>query len=238
MSPFLCSGELETTLHKELIMVANLQSLLVEPALSKALGVVGSVAQDFLSSRFPGVSELLSDTWVPTTDGTEQMILNSELYECMRHVLQSRGHPPPAPRQIPCSKIQHGRVIYQPFSIASGNSNILFEYPGSPNKLYAGRIESIFLGSKDNQQLTLVARVFKPLRAEDLLNDPYHSHPLIGASGYALARMYYDELDLTTAYILEPKDIVAHVATYKYKDEEKKFSAPCVVILSLDLVRG
>lgn len=79
-------------------------------------------------------------------------------------------------------------------------------------------------------------RALKPLSHQDLQLDPYYSHPTLGETGYAIARLYYNELDLTTAYVLEPKDVISHIATCPYNDDRGLFSAPCVVILSLDLV--
>jgi hypothetical protein len=221
-------------------MVSNLEALLHEPTISASLGAVGSITQEFLASRFSGTPELLCDSWVPTPTRKDAVLLEQDLYDCMARAFASRNQPPPNGRQVPCSRIQHGHLTYQPFSLSAGNSNVLFEYPGSHNRLYAGQIESIYFTPSDTgaatRQITLVARVLKPLNELDLQRDPYHSHPLIGRAGYALARLYYDELDYEHAYILEPKHIIGHMATCRFNDENKVFSAPCVTVLSLDLV--
>jgi hypothetical protein len=233
------TGELEATLHKELIMVSNLQALLLEPEMTKALGIIGLITQDFLSERFPSTSELLSSSWVPTTLDLQAALLPQELYDCMRHAYAIRKRPLPSRQQMRCSKIQHGHVLYQPFSISRGNSGVLFEYPGQADRVCAGRIESIFFSpdTPDLQhQICLVIRAFKPLSSQDRSHDPYHSHPIVGESGYALARMYYDELDLVNAYILQPQDIISHIATCPYSDKQQVLTAPSVVVLSLDLV--
>jgi hypothetical protein len=139
------AGKLETTLHKELILVSNLQALLLEPSISTALGEVGSVTQDFLASRFPGTSELLCDSWVPTANSANPVPLGDELYDCILRAFLLCQKPKPARHQLPCSKIQYGHLIYQPRSFSAGNSNIVFEYPGIQNRLFAGQIKSIFL---------------------------------------------------------------------------------------------
>lgn len=133
-------------------MVANLQALLLKPSISEALGVTGPIIHDFLSARFPGTSELLSTTWVPSIYDLHPVLLNQELWDCMHLASTSRNQPAPARQQMRCSKIQHGHVIYQPFTIATGNSGILFEYLGETDRAYAGRIESIFVSPKIPKQ--------------------------------------------------------------------------------------
>ncbi|KAG8794485.1 hypothetical protein FRC12_024091 [Ceratobasidium sp. 428] len=102
-----------------------------------------------------------------------------------------------------------------------------------------GQIESILeeprgaVPTDSTPRITLLVRCFKPLNLADQFLDPFGQHPLIGIRGYQIAQLHYQEL-LPTAFIIEPRDIVCHIATCDYHDADHKLSAPCVVVISLD----
>ncbi|KAG9076777.1 hypothetical protein FS749_011398 [Ceratobasidium sp. UAMH 11750] len=80
----------------------------------------------------------------------------------------------------------------------------------------------------------IIVRAFQPLDGEDALHDPYFNNSIIGGSGADIARLYYDSLEDET-HLIEPRDLVSHIAICPYTDLEKTLSRSAIIILSLDL---
>ncbi|KAG9126562.1 hypothetical protein FRC07_002972 [Ceratobasidium sp. 392] len=126
----------------------------------------------------------------------------------------------------------------QPFRLDDA-AHILFRSIASDSPIH-GRIESILeeprsaVPTGSTPRITLLVRRFKPLNSADHFLDPYGQHPVIGIRGYQIAQLCYREF-LPTAFIIEPRDIVCHIATCDYHDADLKFLTPCVVVISLDL---
>ncbi|KAG8717598.1 hypothetical protein FRC08_007123 [Ceratobasidium sp. 394] len=154
-------GELEQTLHRELIMAANLKATIDKWNSSKLLEPYADVIGNFLDSRPRGIF-----TAVP------------------------------------------GRIeaILQEPDCVDGGARII-----------------------------VLARAFTPLSVKDAANDPYGNHPIVGATHMNIMGLFYDSIDLNRVHIIEPEDIVSHIAVCGFTDPHGTMSAPCVVILDLDM---
>ncbi|CAE6425148.1 unnamed protein product [Rhizoctonia solani] len=230
-------GELEYTFHKEFALASNLEARLIEPAVREALGEVGSLIQDYFNTRHPDNSGHFADGWEYTHPSTTS-ILSEEVRTLLADFCRSRGLRTPTRRQFICTKMTNGHLVYQPEANAIGNSQILFDVPGTATRT-AGRIEAICVQTEEvgsqTPQVLLLLRPFKPLNSIDNPLDIYSSHPLIGARGARIAAMFYEATSPGLPIVIQPKDIVAHIATCRYRDNSRRFTAPCIVAISLDL---
>ena len=137
---------------------------------------------------------------------------------------------------IQCREVQIGGVRYQPATISSGNSNVMFQIPGS-SKQVAGQVSQIFLHTRKNpsrkkekiQETFLVAHPFAPLSSNDVPNDNYRKFPLVGGS------LHYAHYEGTLMYILHPADIVCHIAK-TIMHNLPGISKTCFHVLPLDRV--
>ncbi|EUC56742.1 hypothetical protein RSOL_193010, partial [Rhizoctonia solani AG-3 Rhs1AP] len=214
-------GELEYTLHREAVAASNLQALLLDPKLADALGEVGGVGWN-------------------ATHSTTGTILNEDIFLHLTSLNMKRNRHPPTRHQLMCSKIQNDHVIYQPEVKSLRNSQVIYEEPDT--RTYTpGQIESILLQSdktgSPEPQLTFLVRPFNLLSDSDRTQDPYLNHPLIGAAGAQIAMLLYEDLAPGPPTLIEPKDVVSHIATCQYLDHKNVFQALCIVALSLNLVR-
>ncbi|KAF8686600.1 hypothetical protein RHS04_00032 [Rhizoctonia solani] len=220
-------GDLELTIHREFIMAARLKGLVEQDSFRSGLGQFGNIVQKYLGGRFPGrlgsgwkTSRIVCSTAV---DSDITLILNT--WATLHNM-------PCFPRQVyPCSTIQQGNVVYAPYTHSAGDSCVLFCHPSIVGP-QPGRIDTI-IEDPDNSRILLLVRPFVPLSNDNSVFDPYWAHPLIGEKGAGIARLYYDQVSLT-ALVIEPKDMVAHVAVCSYYDS--RISQAQVVVLSLDLV--
>jgi hypothetical protein len=85
-------------------------------------------------------------------------------------------------------------------------------------------------------RIILVVQAWRLLNEKGKQLDPYSNHPLVGAARFGIMALYYDEVDSQSAYIIEPNDIVSHVAVTKYTDPSGDLSAHCVVLVDLNMV--
>ncbi|KAG8720110.1 hypothetical protein FRC09_010104 [Ceratobasidium sp. 395] len=117
-----------------------------------------------------------------------------------------------------------------------GDSHILFRTRGARTPL-PGRIESILVEKSygGTPRITILAREFPPLSPADRFYDPYSQHPIAGSNGYGYAELRYRELN-PKSFILQPSDLICHLALYNFRDAEEKLSAPCVAAMSFDTV--
>ncbi|KDN36453.1 hypothetical protein RSAG8_10845, partial [Rhizoctonia solani AG-8 WAC10335] len=220
-------GDLEVTIHREFIMATRLKGLVEQDSFSSGLGQFGDIAQKYLGGKIPGrvrsgwtTHRIASPT---TSDSDISLILNTWA--------TSQGMPSSPSQVYTCSSIQQGNVFYAPFTHSAGDSCVLVCHPSIVGP-HPGRIDTI-VEDPQNSRILLLIRPFLPLSADDSRFDPYQAHPLVGQDGAAIARLYYDEV-ASSAMVIEPKDIVAHVAVCNYYDS--RISRGLVAVLSLDLV--
>lgn len=205
------------------------------------LGPLSETVNEFLQSRYPGSEQPLTDLGWQTSHHDETMTLDPVTYDGLRS-WAGRNYIRPLTRNLfTCTKLQRGNVVYQPFSEASGNSCILFLPRGSTTPV-RGRIDAILEEPSSAlpicavPRIVLLAREFQKLNTHDSDFDPYVNHPLVGKSRFGIMALYYDTTNLQTAHIIEPQDIIAHVAICKYVDPTGRLSSPCLVAVDLDLV--
>ncbi|QRV96139.1 Transposase family Tnp2 protein [Ceratobasidium sp. AG-Ba] len=239
ISTNLRSGELEQTLHRELIMAANVKALLESSNFSDVLQPYAGIIGEFLQQRYPGSEQPSSQGWHTKRRG-EAINIDPETYGMLSFWAKSNGTRPFTRHLHVCELLRRGNVVYQPFKTSRANSCIQFLRPGNTAAV-PGRIEAILQEPNNAVQapnlprILVLARAFNPLSEQDAKNDPYHNNSIVGSQGFRIMRMFYDSVDVQQVYILEPKDIVSHVAICGFFDSERKMSAPCSVILDLDL---
>ncbi|KAG8701230.1 hypothetical protein FRC09_005489 [Ceratobasidium sp. 395] len=233
------SGELEQTLHRELIMAANLKAMMERWNFFDILQPYGEIISDFLQSRYAG-SELPSSTGWHTKHAGAPLNVDLDTYASLSSWATSRGITPFTRRLHVCQQLRRGNVVYQSFRDSRGNSNISFR-PRGVTAPVPGRIDVILqeldqatVGAQ-NPRILVLARTFDALTEGDAAMDPYRNHPIVGKFRFRIMQLYYDTVDINQVHIIEPDDIVSHVAVAKYVDSTNTLSAPCSVIVDLDL---
>lgn len=232
------SGDLELTLHREFVMASRLKGMIEQQTLRDFLGDFGLVVQDFLDRHVPGQS--IVQSW-KSTHSTRPILLQDAVHDMLTTWCQSRHMRPISRSLLECSKIQLGNVVYMPYTASTGNSHIMFCPPGKRAAMLPGRIDFILQepletkSSSEPQRILILVRSFQELEAKDAVRDPFRNHPIIGRHGADLARLYYSKLGEDLC-IIEPRDIVSHIAVCTYEDPEDAMRDDCIIILSLDLV--
>jgi hypothetical protein len=228
-------GDLEQTLHREFVMASRLKGMLECSSFVEPLEEFGDVVKDFLQQHIPSQ---VQQTW-QTTHSDSPTTVHASVYEALgswSNARSTRGFP----RSLfICTKITYGNVVYTPYTSSNGNGCVVFSGPTLSPTLLPGRIEFILKEPENlvtgKPRIILLVRAFRPLANEDSLHDPYFNHPIIGARGASIARLYYDELE-TDTHLIEPRDLVSHVAVCPYVDPEGTLAQSAIVVLSLDLV--
>ncbi|KAG8688006.1 hypothetical protein FRC08_011664 [Ceratobasidium sp. 394] len=219
-------------------MAADLQGLLQDQSILTSIGEVGTSINHYIDTRFPGRQHMPSKGWT-TNHESRPFRLSDDAYNTYSAWAASKGVIPITRHQLLCSKLQKGSLVYQPHSHSVGNSHILFRARASSTPL-PGRIESILMEPSQavpaggTPRITMLVLRFQPLSRQDQFYDPYSQHPIVGASGYDIIQLCYEKFD-PSAFIIEPDDIICHLARCDFDDVEEKLSAPCVVLVSLDL---
>ena len=131
--------------------------------------------------------------------------------------------------------------MYQPCRESLGNGCILFQPRGATSSI-PGRIDLILQEPDDavavfaQPRVILVVRAFRSLNPPDEAQDPYGNHPLVGRDRFGIMGLFYNATDDEAAYIIEPNDIISHVSVTAFDDSGNRMSAPCIVVVDLDLV--
>ncbi|EUC61300.1 transposase family Tnp2 protein [Rhizoctonia solani AG-3 Rhs1AP] len=226
-------GELEQTLHREMIMASNLRSLMRNTPLPAELDQFRDIVEKFLGDRYP--ASITASGW-QTSHGGGAIILDTDTYASLVGWCQHNRKKLFGRSLYLCSKIQLGNLVYQPYHIASANGYIGFRQRGS-SAIIRGRIETIFQEPSANApRIAIVVRAFKLLSAEDTKLDPYLHHPIVGRPRFGFIQLYYNAVEDDEAHIIEPVDILSHLVVTYYHDSTGSISAPCVVVMDLDLV--
>ncbi|KAG9087538.1 hypothetical protein FRC06_002494, partial [Ceratobasidium sp. 370] len=230
--------ELEQTLHRELIMAANLKTMTERWNFSKLLQPYGEIIGKFLRNRYAG-SELPSSLgWYSKHNGTP-LNVDLDTYAALCSWAESRGVTPFTRQLHICDQLRRGNVVYQSFKNSRGNSCISFR-PSGTTAPVPGRIEAILeelegsAGYSNQPRIIILARTFSSLTEEDAAKDPYLNHPIVGLSRFRIMKLCYDTVD-AKVHIIEPDDIVSHVAVCGFSDPAGTMSALCSVIVDLDM---
>ncbi|KAG8704969.1 hypothetical protein FRC08_001919 [Ceratobasidium sp. 394] len=233
-------GEMEITLHREFIMAARLKGLLQSKPHTSQLGEFGILTQKYIQKRVPGYAQ---QAWHAAHSANSARV-DDAVYQCLCDWSNSASARSPSRQLFLCSSIQRGNLFYAPFASASGDSCVLFSPPcgpsSTPSDPIPGRIDAILkepdeaVPANSQARILLLIRPFLSLEPRLAQYDPYWNHPIIGEHGARLARIYYDQVQDFT-YVIEPKELVAHVVVCNYHDPDHTFPQPCVVVLSLDL---
>ncbi|KEP48257.1 transposase family Tnp2 protein [Rhizoctonia solani 123E] len=228
-------GDLELTLHREFVMGSRLKGLFECEGFTTPLDEFGEVVQEFLQKHIPSQSK---QTW-KATHPSEPTFVSDSVYDALQAWSHSWSAPALPRRLYICSRIRLANVTYAPYTTSKGDSRILFNPPGQNIvALLPGQIEFILKepeGATGESRIVLLVRPFQSLTAEDSLHDLYANHPLIGSAGAGFAQLYYEEMANET-YLIEPRNLVSHIATCPFTDPETTISRKALVILSLDLV--
>lgn len=225
-------------MHREFIMASRLKALMEQPTFTQSIDEFSSVVQGFLRGRFPSLEQ--DSTW-RSVHNNKSTTPSSNIRELLDSWTTECGTSPFSAALFLCSRIQLGNLLFTTSGDSLGDSFVLFSPPSS-STIIAGRIDNIYQECRHTEsrasqpRIALFVHAFKPLDARDSQHDPYGSHPLIGRTGARMAQLYYDELD-PEVYIIEPRHLISHTAVCSYTDLENTISKPCVVVLSLDLVR-
>ncbi|KAG8715936.1 hypothetical protein FRC09_016172 [Ceratobasidium sp. 395] len=228
-------GELEQTLHRELIMAANLSAMISKGNFSETLGPLADIIGKFLDKRYNSSGQQLSVAW-STKHKCDPMTLDQATHDALSvwaRNNQTRGF---ARHLYVCDELSRGHVVYQPFTDARNNSGILFRPRGAFTAV-AGRVEAILQESDDigAPRIIILARNFVPLSLEDAAQDPYRNHPVVGIAHLDIMRLYYDAVDVENMHIIELEDIVLHIAVCSFADPHHTISAPSAVVVDLDM---
>ncbi|KAG9090717.1 hypothetical protein FRC06_000911 [Ceratobasidium sp. 370] len=168
------------------------------------------------------------------------MALDQAAYSPVAAWAQSKGIRAFSRRMHVCEQLGRGHVVYQPFRESRNNSGILFR-PRSATAAVPGRIDAILQepNEGDSQgRIILLVRKFNPLTPQDAAKDPYQNHSIVGASRFDTMSLFYDAVDSDRAHIIEPNDVVSHIAVCGFDSPTGTMSAPCVVIVNLDMLQG
>ncbi|EUC67074.1 transposase family Tnp2 protein [Rhizoctonia solani AG-3 Rhs1AP] len=233
-------GELEQTLHRALIAASNLRALLRTHQASDVLQEFRDIVGGYLDSKFPIIDHQASGTWQTTHEG-DPMQLDQTTYQALSNWAAKnfvRGY---TQNLWLCTTVWRGNVKYQPYTTGLADSCVLFQPRGNNSVLTRGRIECILeepegaLPILAKPRIVLIVRAFCSLSPDDKAWDPYVNHPLVGQQRFGIMSLYYNRVESHTAYIIEPEDIISHLAVTTYCDPTEKLSEECVVITDLDL---
>ncbi|QRV74466.1 Transposase family Tnp2 protein [Ceratobasidium sp. AG-Ba] len=233
------TGEFEQTLHKELIMAANLKGMVEQWNFSDVLKPYSEILGEFLQTRYPGSERPSSAGWYTRHHG-EPMSVDAETYSSLCGWAQSTGTRKFTRRLHVCQQLRRGNVVYQSFKDAKGNSCIRFRPQGSITAV-PGRIKTILqedsasVSPPNQPRIIVLTRSFDDLTPEDAANDPYRNNPIMGLSHFRIVQLCYDTINTQRVHIIQPDDIVSHVAVCKFADPDGTMSSPCSIILNLDL---
>lgn len=210
-----------------------------QQSFTELLNPYSEIVSDFLRSRYPGSERATSTAW-QTTPKTPPIVLDQSTYHALSKWAKANHIRSYTRNLLVCTKLRRGNVVYQPYDESIGNGLILFRPRGSVMSL-PGRIELILQEPSEAVALgvprvVLVVRAFRPLSPEDEALDPYHNHPIVGGARFGIMRLFYDTVDTEIAYMIQPDDVVCHIALSAFNDPRGVMSAPCVVVLDLDLV--
>ncbi|KAG8719474.1 hypothetical protein FRC09_011093 [Ceratobasidium sp. 395] len=232
-------GELEQTLHRELIMAANLGATMSKWGISGVLKPLADLIRSFLDKRYASGDPQPSATWI-TKHKNNLMTLDQATYGTLSMWAHNNNQTRGFARQLHiCDELRYGHVVYQPFTGARNNSGISFR-PRGVFHAVPGRIDAILQepsGVDGAARIIILARAYNPLSTQDAANDIYRNHPLVGEAHLNIMRLFYDTMDLNNVHILEPEDIVSHIVACSFVDTDRKMSEDCVVILDIDMVR-
>lgn len=221
-------------------MAANLKSLLDQQLLGDVLAPFTHIVGDFLQNRYPGSERPGSASW-KTYHDNRPFPLDPPTFDALLSWAKSNHIRPFTRHLFICTKLRRGNVIYQPCKESLGNGSILFQPRGTTSPI-PGRIDLILQEPDDaiavfaQPRIILLVRAFAPLNTADEAQDPYGNHPLVSRARFGIMGLFYNAIDNRTAYIIEPGDIVSHVSVTTFNDPGRRMSAPCIVVLDLDLV--
>ena len=133
---------------------------------------------------------------------------------------------------VSCTEVQIKGIKYQPFLSFPGNSNVMFQMPGS-HHVSAGQISQIFLHKRlhsdgmEVEETFLVILPLAPLTPQDVKCDNYCHYEITGGA------LYYDRYK-PIVHVLWPADIVSHFAKSKVRLLGMKKKELWIHVLALD----
>ncbi|KAG8768420.1 hypothetical protein FRC12_005575 [Ceratobasidium sp. 428] len=220
-------------------MAANLKATMDKWNFSEILEPYSDWIGEFLSTRYPGSGQLSSKEW-HTKYKNGSTTINQATYDALSLWARANCNEPFSRHMHICEKLFRGHVVYQPFTDSLSNSGILFRPRGVVTAV-PGRIEAILQENTDSNTATgqarimILARTFNQLSAGDAANDPYRNHPIVGTEGLNIMSLVYDSMDDSHVHIIEPEDLVSHIAVCRFVDSDSIMSADCAVIVDLDM---
>ncbi|KAG8699824.1 hypothetical protein FRC08_005087 [Ceratobasidium sp. 394] len=232
-------GELEQTLHRELIMAANLKAMIEKWNFSQILDPYAEIIGDILDKRYPGAQQVSSTSW-HAKHNDNPMIMDEATFNVLSTWARNNHIQAFTRRLHICEQLRRGHVVHQPFTQSRNNSGVLFR-PRGTTRAVPGRIEAILqepddvMGVLPQPRIIVLARTFNPLTPDDAIKDPYRNNPIVGASRFNIMSLFYDVLDESHMHIIEPGDIVSHIAVCSFADPARIMLEPCVVIVDLDM---
>ncbi|KAG8791821.1 hypothetical protein FRC12_008059 [Ceratobasidium sp. 428] len=217
-------------------MAANLSAMINKRNFSETLGPLADIIGKFLDKRYSSSGQQLLVAWSTKHKGNP-MTLDRATHDALSRWAsnnQTRGF---ACRLYVCDQLSCGHVVYQPFTEARNNSGILFR-PCGVFTVVAGRVEAVLQESSDVGApcIIVLAHNFVPLSVEDAAQDPYRNHPVVSIAHLNIMHLYYDTVDLENMHIIEPEDIVSHIAVCSFADPHHTISAPSAVVVDLYMV--
>ncbi|KAG8686603.1 hypothetical protein FRC11_008699 [Ceratobasidium sp. 423] len=117
-------GELEQTLHREVIMAANLKSSLRNTPLPAELASFSGAIEKFLGDRYPSNTPV-SSTW-HVSHSDDPIILDPDTYTALTNWCRQNQKKKFSRHLYLCSKIWCGNLVYQPYENSSANAFIAF----------------------------------------------------------------------------------------------------------------
>ncbi|KAG8697518.1 hypothetical protein FRC08_006479 [Ceratobasidium sp. 394] len=228
-------GNLELTLHREFMIASHLKGMVEQPDFTQLLQEFSQIVEEFLQQRMPSGDK---HTW-QTSHGRNPLPVPDPLYRQLSAWSEAH-HATMFPQSLfYCTSMRLGNVVYAPHASSGGNSCVIFSTVDE--QILPGQIEHILeepaRAPTSRPHIILVVHTFQPLSLEDSLCNPYLNNGIIGQSGAGLVRLYYNETT-NNIYLIEPRNLVAHMAVCQYNDpgvDGWKMSHDCIIVVSLDL---
>lgn len=220
----------------------------VLPNLPSDLAGLGDIVSDHLSSSaFGGLARDTSfgnynnHHWqpIPADPSDDGTTFPHDLFEILKNTVPGT---PPSHRLIPCLTMVKSGMKFSVGSRSAHDSQIC--YKGPTGTFEFGRINSIMVENADGQtgpavrwgRIFLIVEQYETLDPRDAANDPFRSHPLVGDTGYNLARILYDSF-VDRPRVIEALNIVGHIARCSLeKGLPFHYRKPAFVAVQLDRV--
>lgn len=196
----------------------------VLPNLPPELAELGEVVSDHLSlSAFGGLARdttsghFNTPHWIPipanpSDDGSD---FPNDLFEVVKNAFPGT---PPSRRLVPCLTMVKSGMKFSVGSKSARDSQICYKGPAGDFEF--GRINTIIVESGNSHtrpelrrwgRIFLLVEQYEHMDSADTNKDPFRSHPLVGDTGYNLARILYDNF-ADHLRVIEASAIVGHIA--------------------------